>query len=243
MPWAKTGATSPYYAQTLEAIAAHYKVKMSTGWDELPEKVRDVILFGSGDEQITFTYEDGTRSYTTTKPFEGVINNIQRRWQETESSWVRDELSRYQSDHPCQACDGYRLKPQALAVRIADLHIGQVTEKSIRAAGEWFEALPGRLTEKQNEIATRILKEIRERLKFLNDVGLDYLTLSRASRTLSGGESQRIRLASQNRVRPDGRALRAGRTLNRSAPARQCTAAGNAQTSARPRQHGDRRRA
>ncbi|MGI9421125.1 MAG: excinuclease ABC subunit UvrA [Geminicoccaceae bacterium] len=197
VPWAKTGATSPYYAQTLEAIAAHYKVKMSTAWDELPEKVRDTILFGSGDEQISFTYEDGTRSYTTTKPFEGVINNIQRRWQETESNWVRDELSRYQSDHPCQACEGYRLKPQALAVRIADLHIGQVTKKSIRAAGDWFEALPDRLTEKQNEIATRILKEIRERLKFLNDVGLDYLTLSRASRTLSGGESQRIRLASQ----------------------------------------------
>ena len=197
VPWAKTGATSPYYAQTLEAITAHYKVKMSDPWNELPEHVRDAILFGSGDDAITFTYEDGTRSYTTTKPFEGVINNIQRRWQETESNWVRDELSRYQSDHPCQACEGYRLKPQALAVKIADLHIGQVTEMSIRAAGAWFDELPGKLTDKQNKIATRILKEIRERLKFLNDVGLDYLTLSRASRTLSGGESQRIRLASQ----------------------------------------------
>ncbi len=139
----------------------------------------------------------GCRSYTTTKPFEGVIPNIQRRWTETESNWVRDELSRFQSDHPCQACEGNRLKPQALAVKIAGCHIGEVTELSIRAANDWFEELPPKLNKKQTEIATRILKEIRERLKFLNDVGLEYLTLSRASRTLSGGESQRIRLASQ----------------------------------------------
>ena len=197
VPWARTGAASPYYAQTLEAIAAHYKVKMSTPWNELPETVQNVILFGSGDDEITFTYEDGTRKYTTTKPFEGVVNNIQRRWQETESNWVRDELSRFQSDHPCEACTGYRLKPQSLAVKIAGKHIGEVTALSIRNANDWFDTLPESLTKKQNEIATRILKEIRERLKFLNDVGLDYLTLSRASRTLSGGESQRIRLASQ----------------------------------------------
>ncbi|RMF04315.1 MAG: excinuclease ABC subunit UvrA, partial [Alphaproteobacteria bacterium] len=196
-PWAKTGSTSPYYTQTLEAIAAHYKVAMSTPWNELPEPVREVILFGSGDEAITFTYDDGVRSYTTAKPFEGVIRNIERRWRETDSSWVRDELSRYQSDHPCGTCEGYRLKAQALAVKIAGLHIGEVTALSIRAAGDWFDALPEKLTAKQNEIAARILKEIRERLKFLNDVGLDYLTLARSSRTLSGGESQRIRLASQ----------------------------------------------
>ncbi len=197
VPWAKTGTASPYYAQTLEAICAHHSVKMSDPWNELPEHVRDVILFGSGEEKISFTYDDGTRAYTTSKPFEGVVNNIQRRWQETESNWVRDELSRYQSDHPCQVCEGYRLKPQALAVKIAGLHIAQVTQMSIRNAGKWFETVPATLNAQQNEIATRILKEIRERLKFLNDVGLDYLTLSRASRTLSGGESQRIRLASQ----------------------------------------------
>ncbi|GBE43846.1 UvrABC system protein A [bacterium BMS3Bbin10] len=197
LPWAKTGATSPYYTQTLDALAAHYKVATSTPWNELPERVRDVILFGSGEEKITFTYDDGTRHYTTSKTFEGVVSNIERRWQETESNWVRDELSRYQSDHPCQACAGYRLKPQTLAVKIADKHIGQVSEMSIRNAGKWFETVPEALNAQQNEIAARILKEIRERLKFLNDVGLDYLTLSRASRTLSGGESQRIRLASQ----------------------------------------------
>jgi excinuclease ABC subunit A len=197
VPWARTGAASPYYAQTLEAIAAHHKVRTSTPWIELPERVRDVVLFGSGEEEITFVYEDGTRRYSTTKPFEGVINNIQRRWQETESNWVRDELARFQSDHPCEACSGYRLKPQALAVKIAEKHIGEVTALSIRHANDWFDSLPDRLTKKQNEIAARILKEIRDRLKFLNDVGLDYLTLSRASRTLSGGESQRIRLASQ----------------------------------------------
>jgi excinuclease ABC subunit A len=197
LPWAKTGTASPYYAQTLEAITAHYNVKMSDPWNELPEQVRDAILFGSGKEEIIFTYDDGTRTYTSSKPFEGVVNNIQRRWRETESNWVRDELSRYQSDHPCQACEGYRLKPQTLAVKIAGLHIGQVSEMSIRSAGKWFETVPDALNAQQNEIAARILKEIRERLKFLNDVGLDYLTLSRASRTLSGGESQRIRLASQ----------------------------------------------
>ena len=156
-----------------------------------------MVLYGSGEDEITFTYDDGVRHYSTSKPFEGVINNIERRWRETESAWVTEELSRYQSEQFCEVCKGYRLKPQALAVKIAGLHIGQVTEMSIREAAAWFEALPGILTPKQNEIAQRILKEIRERLNFLNDVGLDYLTLSRASGSLSGGESQRIRLASQ----------------------------------------------
>ena len=196
-PWARTGNTSPYYSQTLEAIAKHFKVTMSAPWSELPEKVRDVILFGSGDEAINFVYDDGVRSYETAKPFEGVIGNIERRWRETESSWVREELARYQSQHACAACEGYRLKNQALAVKIAGSHIGEVAAMSIRHAGEWFSDLPGQLTKKQNEIAQRILKEIRDRLKFLNNVGLEYLTLSRSSRTLSGGESQRIRLASQ----------------------------------------------
>ncbi len=196
-PWARTSATSPYYQQTLEALARAYRQPMSKPWKSLPEDFRKVVLYGSGEDEITFTYDDGVRHYSTTKPFEGVINNIERRWRETESAWVTEELSRYQSDQFCEACKGYRLKPQALAVKIAGLHIGQVTEMSIRQAGAWFEALPEALTAKQNEIAARILKEIRERLAFLNDVGLDYLTLARASGTLSGGESQRIRLASQ----------------------------------------------
>ena len=170
---------------------------MTKPWKSLPEDFRKVVLYGSGEDEITFTYDDGVRHYSTTKPFEGVINNIERRWRETESAWVTEELSRYQSEQFCDACKGYRLKPQALAVKIAGLHIGQVTEMSIRDAAAWFEALPERLTPKQNEIAARILKEIRERLAFLNDVGLDYLTLARAAGTLSGGESQRIRLASQ----------------------------------------------
>ncbi|MFY0615650.1 MAG: excinuclease ABC subunit UvrA, partial [Hyphomicrobiaceae bacterium] len=196
-PWAKTGSTSPYYEQTLISLAKHYKFKMSTPWGELPKKVRDAILYGSDGEDIKFTYEDGVRTYKNAKPFEGVIHNIERRWRESDSQWVRDELSRYQGDHPCEACAGYRLKDQALCVKIDGLHIGEVGNLSIRKANDWFKDLPKQLTAKQKEIATRILKEISERLQFLNDVGLDYLSMSRSSGTLSGGESQRIRLASQ----------------------------------------------
>ena len=195
-PWAKTGSTSPYYMQTLEAIAKAYKVKMTTPWEELDQDIQDCILFGTLDD-IRFVYDDGVRKYSTSKPFEGVITNIERRWRETDSNWVRDELSRFQSDHPCEACNGYRLKPQALAVKLDEKHIGEVSALSIKAAGAWFKGLRKTLTKQQKTIATRILKEIDERLKFLNDVGLDYLTLSRSSGTLSGGESQRIRLASQ----------------------------------------------
>ncbi len=196
-PWARTGATSPYYEQTLEAIGRHFKVSISMPWRDLPKKVRDTILFGSGGEEITFVYEDGVRSYKTAKAFEGVITNIERRWRETDSAWVREELSRYQSDHPCETCGGKRLKPQALAVKIGGLDISEVADLSIRKAGQWFDEVPATFSKQQTEIANRILKEIQERLKFLNDVGLDYLTLSRNSGTLSGGESQRIRLASQ----------------------------------------------
>jgi excinuclease ABC subunit A len=198
-PWSRTGTPSVYYEQALEGLARHFKVSMATPWARLPKKVQDAILYGTGDEPVEIVYQDGAggRTYKTNKPFEGVIVNLARRFRETESDWVREELSRYQDSHPCDACGGYRLKPQALAVKIDGLHIGQVADFSIRAANDWFAALPGKLTQKQNEIATRILKEIRERLQFLVDVGLDYLTLSRASGTLSGGESQRIRLASQ----------------------------------------------
>ncbi|MCC0018861.1 MAG: excinuclease ABC subunit UvrA [Rhodobiaceae bacterium] len=197
LPWAKTGNSSPYYAQTLEAITRHFKASMTTPWAKLSEKVRETVLYGSGVEEITFVYDDGLRKYETKKTFEGVIGNIERRWRETESQWVREELSRFQGNHPCEACNGHRLKPEALAVKLDGKHIGEVGALSIKAAADWFTTLPDTLTTKQNEIATRILKEIRDRLKFLNDVGLEYLTLSRGSGSLSGGESQRIRLASQ----------------------------------------------
>jgi excinuclease ABC subunit A len=196
-PWAKTGATSPYYAQTLEAVARHYKVSMATPWEKLPAKVREVLLHGSGEEEIEFIYEDGVRKYRNAKPFEGVIGNIERRFRETDSVWVREELSRFQGARPCAACAGKRLKPQSLAVKVGGFDIAEASNLSIRAANDWFDSLPKSFSKKQSDIATRILKEIRERLQFLVDVGLDYLTLSRSSGTLSGGESQRIRLASQ----------------------------------------------
>ncbi len=197
LPWARTGNTSPYYNQTLEALAKHFKFSMATAWKDLPKKARDAVLFGTGDEEVSITYDDGIRAYKTKKPFEGVIGNIERRWRETDSDWMREELSKYQSDHPCSACNGYRLKPQSLAVKIDARHIGEVSAMSIREANSWFGALPAKLKPKDQEIAARVLKEIRERLQFLVDVGLDYLNLSRTSGTLSGGESQRIRLASQ----------------------------------------------
>ncbi len=194
-PWSKS--SSPYYLQTLEALARHYKISMNDAWEDLPKKARQAILHGSGDEVIKFTYDDGMRRYDTKKEFEGVIPNMQRRFEETDSAWMQEELERYQAEAPCEVCNGYRLKPEALAVRIGGSHIGQVCEQSIRDADAWFRDIDKKLNRQQQEIAVRILKEIRARLKFLNNVGLDYLTLARASGTLSGGESQRIRLASQ----------------------------------------------
>ncbi len=194
-PWARS--SSPYYLQTLEALGRHYKFRLDTAFDSLPQRAKDVIFYGSGDEEVRFSYDDGMRAYDVKKPFEGVVNNLERRYLETDSEWAREEIARYMSATPCAACNGFRLKPEALAVKIAHKHIGEVSELSVRAALEWFRALPGELDKKRNEIAFRILKEIRDRLTFLVDVGLDYLTLSRASGSLSGGESQRIRLASQ----------------------------------------------
>jgi excinuclease ABC subunit A len=194
-PWAKS--SSPYYIQTLTALGKFYKFTLDTKWKDLPKKTKDAILHGSGDDEIKFSYEDGVRSYDTKKPFEGVITNLDRRFRETESEWAREELGKYFSDIPCEACHGYRLKPEALCVKIGGKHIGEISELSVRRAGEWFETVPKALNAQQNEIAARVLKEIRERLSFLLDVGLNYLTLARASGTLSGGESQRIRLASQ----------------------------------------------
>jgi len=194
-PWAKS--SSPYYLQTLTALGKHYRFTLDTKWKDLPKKTQEAILYGSGEDAVKFTYDDGMRSYQTSKPFEGVVTNLERRWRETESDWAREEMARYFTDIPCDACKGYRLKPEALCVKVGEKHVGEVAELSVKRAGEWFGELPKRLTAKQNEIAVRVLKEIRERLKFLVDVGLEYLTLARASGTLSGGESQRIRLASQ----------------------------------------------
>jgi excinuclease ABC subunit A len=194
-PW--TDSTSQYYTQTIDSLARHYKFSVTTPWRELSEKVRKIILQGSGEEAVTIRYDDGVRKYETTKPFEGVIPNLERRWRETESDWVREELAKYQSSTECEACGGHRLKPEALAVKIDKKTISEIALLSISAARDWFGALPKRLTAKQNEVAARILKEINERLGFLVNVGLEYLTLSRNSGTLSGGESQRIRLASQ----------------------------------------------
>jgi excinuclease ABC subunit A len=194
-PWAKS--SSPYYLQTLEALARHYKFSMNEPWEDLPKKAREVILHGSGDEVIKFTYDDGMRRYDTRKEFEGVIPNMDRRYGETDSAWVQEDLEKFQAEAPCEVCRGYRLKPEALAVKIGGIHIGQVCEQSIRDADAWFRDIDKKLNKQQQEIAVRILKEIRARLKFLNNVGLDYLTLARSSGTLSGGESQRIRLASQ----------------------------------------------
>ena len=197
VPWAKSGTSSPYYTQTLESLAEHFGFSMNDPWHDLDAEAQNSILYGSNKEPIRFTYDDGTRSFKTTKLFEGVVGNLERRYRETDSAWMREEIEKFQSKTDCDACGGYRLKPEALSVKIAKLHIGEVVEMSILDADKWFSELDKHLNSKQSEIASRILKEIRERLKFLNDVGLDYLTLSRNSGTLSGGESQRIRLASQ----------------------------------------------
>ena len=193
--WPDTG--SKYYGQTLKSLGAHYKFKMDQPWAKLPQKVRDAILYGSGGEPVTMKYDDGLRKFQTTKPFEGVLPNLERRFRETDSNWVREELGKFQTITECDVCQGHRLKPEALAVKLDGRHVSQVTELSIAAARDWFVGLPATLTDKQQEIAGRILKEINERLGFLVNVGLEYLTLSRKSGTLSGGESQRIRLASQ----------------------------------------------
>jgi len=194
-PWAKS--TSPYQTQTLQALSAHYRFDLKKKWNQLPEDIHQMILFGTGEEEVNFVYDDGMRRYEVKKTFEGVIPNLERRYRETDSQWVRDEIAKFQAAAPCPACGGKRLKPEALAVKINSLDISDTSVFSIKQAHDWFAAVHKTLTKQQNEIAGRILKEINDRLDFLNDVGLEYLTLSRASGTLSGGESQRIRLASQ----------------------------------------------
>ena len=194
-PWRK--GKSPYFLQTIEAIAKHYEFDQNTRWKDLPEHVKQVFLYGSGDDEIQFRYDEGGRIYQVTRTFEGVIPNMERRYRETDSNWVREEFEQFQNNRPCGTCDGYRLKQEALAVKIAGVHVGQVVQMSIKEAYEWCNTVPEHLSKQKNEIARAILKEIRERLGFLNNVGLEYLTLSRNAGTLSGGESQRIRLASQ----------------------------------------------
>lgn len=197
VPWAKSNPPSPYYMQVLGSLAREFGFSLDTPWKDLPEEVHDTILHGTGGKPVTLTFVDGKKSYDVKKPFEGVIGNLNRRMLQTESAWMREELSKYQAAHACETCHGARLKPEALAVKIAGRDISSVTRLSVTDALPFFADLPGDLTPQQQEIARAILKEIDERLGFLNNVGLDYLNLNRTSGTLSGGESQRIRLASQ----------------------------------------------
>ena len=194
-PWSKSSTL--YYAQTLAALAKHYKFSLDIPWKKISKEIKNVILYGSDEEEIKFSYDDGYEKYSTKKTFEGVINNLERRYLETESEWKREEISQYQSETDCEKCKGMRLKDEALCVKIDKLNISEVSKKSISEAKNWFSSLNEKLNEKEKKIAQHILKEINERLDFLLNVGLDYLTLSRESGTLSGGESQRIRLASQ----------------------------------------------
>ena len=194
-PWRK--GKSPYYLQTIESISKHYNFDMRLPWLDLNEKIRNIFLYGSDGEEIDFRYDEGGRVYNISRAFEGVIPNMKRRYAVTDSSWVKEEFERYQNNRPCSVCNGYRLKPEALAVKIGKRHVGEVVRMSIKEASNWVKEIPLMLTDQKNEIARTILKEIEERIGFLNNVGLGYLTLSRNSGTLSGGESQRIRLASQ----------------------------------------------
>jgi excinuclease ABC subunit A len=194
-PWSQ--ANSRQVDQTLHGLARHYKFDLDMPFKDLSEEVKNIIFYGTGDEKIKFDYDEGSRSYSVNKEFEGVVNSLNKRWKSTDNSWIRDELEKFQDLTKCHACHGYRLKPESLCVKIEGLNIGQTSAFTIRDAVKWFGELPDKLSQTHNQIAHRILKELNKRLEFLYNVGLDYLTLNRESGTLSGGESQRIRLASQ----------------------------------------------
>ena len=196
-PWSRTSSPSPYYLQTLMALSEHYSFSIDCKWSSLPEKFQKIILDGSENEKITFNYDDGSRTFKTSKPFEGILNNLKRRYLETDSNWMREEIEKYQSKSNCSKCNGYRLKEEALCIKINKSNIGDISKLTIDEAILWFDNLQKKLSKKDTEISRNIIKEITERLFFLKNVGLNYLTLSRESGTLSGGESQRIRLASQ----------------------------------------------
>ena len=196
-PWSRTSSPSPYYLQTLIALSEHYSFSIDCKWSSLPEKFQKIILDGSENEKITFNYDDGSRTFKTSKPFEGILNNLKRRYLETDSNWMREEIEKYQSKSNCSKCNGYRLKEEALCIKINKSNIGDISKLTIDEAILWFGNLQKKLSKKDTEISRNIIKEITERLFFLKNVGLNYLTLSRESGTLSGGESQRIRLASQ----------------------------------------------
>ena len=217
-PWAKS--SSPYYTQTLSALGKHYKFTLDTKWKDLPKKSQDAILYGSGDTEIRFSYDDGMRAYETKRPFEGVITNLERRYKETDSDWAREEIARYFTDVPCEACHGYRLKPEALCVKIAEKHIGEISDLSVKAAALWFNDLPAKLNAKQNEIAGRILKEIRGALEI---PGRCRARLSDARARLRHAVRRREPAhpaCLADRLGPHRRALRARRTEHRAASAR-----------------------
>lgn len=194
-PWA--GGASVQASQTLAGLAKHYDFDSSLAYKDLPEKAKNIILYGTGEEEVEIEYDDNSRTFTVTKPFEGVINNLQRRWEEDDSPWIREELQKYQGLTDCSACSGHRLNKEALCIKIVDKNIGEVANLTIIEAVKWFSSIHTKLSKTQNQIAERVLRELNKRLEFLSNVGLDYLTLDRESGTLSGGESQRIRLASQ----------------------------------------------
>jgi excinuclease ABC subunit A len=201
VPWAKSNPPSPYYMQVLASLAKEYEFDLTTPWQEFDNEIRDIILHGTKGRAIPLTFKDGRKSYTVKKPFEGVIGNLNRRMLQTESAWMREELAKFQTAQACETCNGKRLNPKALSVKIpgpaGPTDIATPTQMSVADAKAWFLGLDGHLTDQQAQIAKAILKEINERLGFLDNVGLDYLNLDRTSGTLSGGESQRIRLASQ----------------------------------------------
>jgi excinuclease ABC subunit A len=197
VPWAKSNPPSPYYMQVLASLGREFGFSLDTPWNDLPGEVRLIILHGTAGKPVTLRFQDGRKSYEVKKPFEGVIGNLNRRMLQTDSAWMREELGKYQTAQPCEVCDGARLKPEALSVKVAGEDISIYTRRSVADALHFFETLNDKLGPQQQQIAKAILKEIIERLGFLNNVGLDYLNLDRTSGTLSGGESQRIRLASQ----------------------------------------------